>query len=326
MASPAQRFYQKMYRRGFGATLAIGLSALAITCFWILKVAPYQERFSLYFDSNIHGLSVGAPVLLNGRTVGQVEDIELEIVSPPNPKLAKQYYAGVTIQINSKVLEKFGVIRDDETFESALPRLIAQGLRGQLRMPSLLANGLSLDLYFDPDQPAKTVAIPDAEYPEIPAHFKSTSDAVDQINAFIESKNLFSMLEKIQKTNATLSAFCLAMENIDYRTLNEKMLSLLQKANAAVDEPSVCQELRELNQNLSNLHSAIADHRKISSEEIEQLRKSLHSTQQRLQKISEISREINAALSTSNNRQEKTFRELKKQCEALIKLGGQALF
>lgn len=326
MAISARHFYQKMYRRGLGATLVLGLSVLVITCLWTLNGAPFHERFSLYFDSNIHGLSVGSPVLLNGRIAGQVENIGLKVLPPLTPGQTTQYYADVTIQIDSKTLEKFDVIHKGESLESALPRLIAQGLRGHLRKPSLLANGLSLYLDFSPNQPAKTIGVPNAEYPEIPAYFKSTSESVDQANAFIESKNLFLALEKIQKVHTHLSALCLMMENIDYRALNEKALFLLQKASIAIDKPAISQELLDLNNALMCLISATSDHRKISPKEIELLRKRLRAIQKRLSNISKISQEINTAFSTSTSQQEKILHELKRQCEAFIKIENQSFF
>lgn len=58
-----------------------------------------------------------------------------------------KFLAAVTITVDTKKLITYGRLRRGETFRDVLPRQISLGLRGQLRMPSLLASGLCVDLF-----------------------------------------------------------------------------------------------------------------------------------------------------------------------------------
>lgn len=312
-----RRRYIILHRRGVIFSAAVAVALVAAAWFWLSAVAPYQEHFTLYFSSNIHGLSVGAPVKMNGQDIGNVDKIE--IVSVPAGDAGKKYFAAVSVTLDTKVLTDFGRLRRGQTFGDALPRLIDIGLRGKLIMPSMLSNGLCVNLYFNPGQPATSVNPPNAKYPEIPTNYTSTSDFVDRANAFIETRNLYEISKKIRGLQSLISDFDAKTANLDCAALNAQTLALLEKATAAIDADAAHQQLAALNADLREMCLALERNEKISRERQEALSRSLKEFSKTLRETREAAQMIREQLSPESVESRRRFlRELGDRFAPLI--------
>lgn len=317
--------YKILQLRGARAVAAALVALIAGTWFWACAVLPDRENFTLYFASNVHGLSVGAPVQIDGQTVGQVD--EIRIVSVPATDVRHRYYAAVTISINADAIydDRRVFLRTDP--QKRLQELIRLGLCGQLRMPSLLANGLCVSLYFAPGQPVNYINPPDAIHPEIPTNYKSTSDLVDQVNAFIETKNLYELAEKIRTIRAKVLAISSVTENIDARNANRKILDFLEKANRALAETEFRTKLAEINLELSAFCETLERQGDIPEEQAKKIRENLKKLSNILREIRTYAQEIRENLSDesalSGLRQ---LRELRERCAPLIDIGKTVFF
>lgn len=292
---------------------------ILLTAIWIRlsAIADAFEHFTLYFETNIHGLSVGAPVRMNGQNIGQVSSIEIVSV-PRTPSVT--HYAAVTIRLKSGKLRKLINLPPDEDFEECLPGLLEAGLRGQLRMPSLLANGLCLDLYFARGQPASTANVPDALYPEIPTNYKSTSDLVDQANTFIETKKLREIADKIRTLKTILSALNETIDDIDCDALNEQILTALSLGNDTLSQAAVMQHISALNRELSTFCDALAQKRTLSQEELSRFRDALKNAGNALKSISESAETLQALLDSDvKARQEKFLENIRTSLKSLLR-------
>jgi len=115
----------------------------------------------MHFTDPIGGLDVGAPVEFKGVRVGAVTDIRL--VYDPETRTSR---APVVIQLEP---DQWDVERGErcEDLAAQAKLMIADGMRGQLEMQSLLTGKLKVVLKMAPDRPAKLVG-GDPEYVEIP--------------------------------------------------------------------------------------------------------------------------------------------------------------
>ncbi|MBP3302684.1 MAG: MCE family protein [Opitutales bacterium] len=317
--------YKILQLRGARAAAAALVTLLAGTWFWACIVLPDRENFTLYFASAVHGLSVGAPVQIDGQTVGQVD--EIRIVSVPANDVRHRYYAAVTISIDTDALDApRGVLLKTDSQER-LQELIRLGLRGQLRMPSLLANGLCVSLYFAPGQPVNYINPPDARYPEIPTNYKSTSDLVDQVNAFIETKNLYALAEEIRAVRTKEMAISAVTENIDARNANRKIIDFLEETNRALAETEFRTTLAKINLELSAFCEILEQQKNVSEVQTEELRKNLKKLSNILLEIRTHAREIRKHLSDESALPGlRQLRELRERCAPLIDIGKFVFF
>jgi paraquat-inducible protein B len=149
-----------------------------------------KQHYILHFDGSIRGLTVGAPVEFRGIRIGQVVDIkpqwDLETLSP---KIT------VLVETEPQRWETFGEARMDE--KSELDRLVARGMRAQLKTGSLLTGQLFVDLDFHPDAPPAQVKY-DQTFPEVPTIPATLQIITARVNEFL-SKLETVPIEKIGK-------------------------------------------------------------------------------------------------------------------------------
>ncbi|MBA2245232.1 MAG: MCE family protein [Gemmatimonadetes bacterium] len=143
-----------------GATVlaVVGVATLASAA-WFTK----QSTFISYFGESVNGLEVGAPVKFQGVPVGQVTNLLIQIESRDKTfQIPVQYEIDLT-RLTSQGgtfvhLEDAGVLRQQ----------IADGLRAQLQMESLVTGQLYIELAYRPEAAPPELESRPTDYPEIP--------------------------------------------------------------------------------------------------------------------------------------------------------------
>jgi paraquat-inducible protein B len=207
------------------------------------RAASEARRYSqsvaylLYFDDSVRGLAVGAPVEFRGIAVGEVTDVTLEF-----DETLDRFRIPVTIEIQP---ERFTAIHSDAERREALEKLVASGLRAQLKSGNLLTGQLvvALDI-FKNAKPAEIVwtgpipVLPTVPTPleEITANVAALVDRlsrfpVDQIGKELNAsiKELRGTLAEAERTLA--SANSMIGPNSDVR--EELTRALLELGDAA---------------------------------------------------------------------------------------------
>ena len=189
-----------------------------------------KSHFILHFEGSIRGLTVGAPVEFRGIRIGQVADIkpewDFETLSPN---------ITVLIETEPERWENIGQERVDS--KSELEKLVAKGLRAQLKTGSLLTGQLFVDIDFHPDSPEAQVKY-EGQFPELP----TIPAPLELITARVSS--LLSKVETvpIDKIGKDLEA---TLENVKTITDSAELKQAVQALNQTL------QETRELVQNLN---------------------------------------------------------------------------
>jgi paraquat-inducible protein B len=148
------------------STLAIGL--FVIGALLIMMAAGVvisrsgfgteREKALLVFDGNVKGLSIGAPVAFKGVQIGQVTGIELILDTD-----TYQVLMPVEIEFSNRRIRKIGANQD----ENSLEHLIANGLRGQLQVQSLLTGLLYVQLDLHPNTELRYAEV-ESDLPQLP--------------------------------------------------------------------------------------------------------------------------------------------------------------
>ena len=196
-----------------------------------------RNRYLLYFDGSVRGLSVGAPVEFRGIRIGTVKDIAVEI----NPKTLEIKIPVIVetqperwmSQKELKELKTKAGTHIDRT-----RRMVARGLRAQLQTGSLITGQLFVQLDFYPKlPPAKlTVSRNLPVVPTVPStmdQFRRTvTDVLEELRRLPLDKIAHELLETMEGANRLVNSPEL-IESV--RTLNETLVDF-QKLTQNVDK------------------------------------------------------------------------------------------
>jgi paraquat-inducible protein B len=143
---------------GAGVLAVVGVATLA-SASWFGK----QSTFISYFGESVNGLNVGAPVKFQGVPVGQVTNLLIQIESRD-----KSFQVPVEYQIDlTRLTSQAGAFLhlDDAT---VLRQQIADGLRAQLQMESMVTGQLYIELSYRTDAAPPELEPRPTAFPEIP--------------------------------------------------------------------------------------------------------------------------------------------------------------
>jgi paraquat-inducible protein B len=153
------------------------------------------KTYVLFFQDDVAGLNVGAPVTFRGVRVGSVTDILIRYDASRERILIPVY---ITVQ-PSKLIINEG--------EGGRPEaLIEAGLRAQLRTQSFVTGLLSVNLDFEPSIPPQYVGI-DERYPELPtvrSAFTEARTTITDVLAEIRKLPLGEMIQQLSSSARNL--------------------------------------------------------------------------------------------------------------------------
>ncbi|WP_295384233.1 MlaD family protein [uncultured Thiodictyon sp.] len=108
------------------------------------KTYAYKEQYLLYFKGSVNGLTVGAQVMLRGIAIGRVLDVQLTFNVED-----LEFQIPVLVEVEPGRIGVRGAPAQGGRIK-VIERLVANGLRGQLKSSNLLTGELYVDLDFYP--------------------------------------------------------------------------------------------------------------------------------------------------------------------------------
>jgi len=170
------------------------------------------EPFVLYFEGDLAGLDVGAPVEYRGVRVGSVTAIRLEYNTDTGKILIPVY-----IQLEPDRIKYIG-----SSESRGMEYHIEAGLRGQLHTQSLITGKLKISLVSVPDSPVRLVRA-DPKTPEIP----TVPRLVDTLSKSIENLPLTEIVLNVSTTFQQISQMVASQETKDaISALNRTMIKV----------------------------------------------------------------------------------------------------
>jgi paraquat-inducible protein B len=211
-----------------------------------------RQQHVLYFEGAAQGLQVGAPVVLLGVKVGTVKHIRLGLMQDGHT-----FMVPVTIEIEPAVVLASNGEQVDLGDPQTLRKLIERGLRGQLRMQSLLTGQLYIGLNFYPDKPLRLVS-DNPEQSEIP----TIPTTVEKLSLTLEDFPMDQFLQDLASISASMSQLLAADATAELPQRLNRALQHLESLAKKLDRESepLLQELRAdlavLNEALASLKTA----------------------------------------------------------------------
>ncbi len=147
----------------------VALLLVAVLIFGSGKIFSQKVKLVLFFEESVSGLSLGAPVVFRGVTIGSVVGVDLWTY-PREMKILIPVY----IEIDpTRFKEKGEGGWTDMTFK----RQVEKGLRAQIKMQSLVTGQLMIYADYFPDKPLRLVKA-EPRYPEIPTIPSGTEEII----------------------------------------------------------------------------------------------------------------------------------------------------
>ena len=166
----------------------IGALTLVITAILVFGSGDFfrkKDRYVLYFNDSVKGLSVGAPVLFQGVQIGTV--ITISLVAN-----ADEMSIRIPVVIESDP-GKWEFEHDKKLgHESGVSKLIEKGLRASMKMQSLVTGKYLIEFGFHPDEPAHFFGT-NLPYKELP----TIQSGMDKFTEVIANLPLEELVQKL---------------------------------------------------------------------------------------------------------------------------------
>ena len=150
---------------------AVALLLVAVLIFGSGKIFSQKVKLVLFFEESVSGLSLGAPVVFRGVTIGSVTGMELWNY-PQELKVLIPVY----VEIDPARFREKGEGAGFKPLE-LFDRQIKRGLRAQIKMQSLVTGQLMIYTDYFPDKPVRLVKA-EPRYPEIPTIPSGTEEVM----------------------------------------------------------------------------------------------------------------------------------------------------
>lgn len=202
---------------------AVALLLVAVVVFGSGALFSQSDKYVLFFNGSVKGLSVGAPVIFRGVKIGNVVSINLVY-----DEQSQQVLIPVIVDIElSRVMgipEKPGY----PDYEM----MVKHGLRAKLEVKNFITGQLMIALDFYPDKPEKLYGIIRG-YPELPALpispdiFEVMDDipikeitlnleqAVAGINRLVNSEGVTEVRKAVKEVTNSARSFSLFVEYLE---------------------------------------------------------------------------------------------------------------
>lgn len=191
---------------------------------------------TMVFDSSVRGLAEGAAVDLLGVEIGKVTDIALQY---------DERKKGLPVEVRAELYPlRLGAVRTallstarpgDGTDATVLQRLVARGLRAQLRTGNLLTGQLYVALDFVGKEPARLTSVDNGvlRLPTVPGTLAEVQPQIAEI------------VEKVSK--------------IPFEEIGKDLRTTLQQANQAIGHltPEAQKSLAEVNRTLQRAQKSL---------------------------------------------------------------------
>lgn len=188
----------------------------------------HRETWQLAFDGTVRGLLPGAPVEFRGIRIGEVLDVRLDIDTEDFSS-----HIPVTIAIEP---ERLGISREPAD-GGASPgrrelwdRLVANGLRAQLKTGSLVSGALYVDLDFYPAETPRSVAWDQQppELPTVPTPLDELRGLLTRLSRLPLDRMTEDVSEGLAALRDTMDATNALLKRLDRETASELNKTLAQ--------------------------------------------------------------------------------------------------
>jgi paraquat-inducible protein B len=223
--------------------LALGVGAILL--FSSAKLFSKTQKYILYFDGSVLGLTPGAPVKFRGVTIGSVSEVLIH-----HNQRERDRAMPVIIELDQSVLKKKNDSTIDLSDQQTFGRMITNGLRATIEAQSIVTGLLFVELEFH-----SPVAPPEfhqviQEYLEIPTQQTKIQLLIENI-ADIDFKQLMAQMSTLAGNLQT------NLGALNMTEINDGLTNLLTKLNQLVQSDDLVSAVKSLHTTLAKLSARI---------------------------------------------------------------------
>ncbi|MBL0713824.1 MAG: MCE family protein [Desulfosarcina sp.] len=207
------------------------------------------DRYVMFFESSVKGLSVGAPVIWHGVQIGSVGSIVLRA----NPK-TNAINIPVIIDVDPSRFEVEGIRSKD--LGKGMKHLIDKGLRAELGLESIVTGSSMIELEFLPGTPVRLTGL-DTRYPEIPTVESGMDKMVQKLKNLPIEKIAAKLVDILDSLDSVLKDPEIKEMIHNLNAGSKKLDDVLENADKLVVDADG--ELKELIGNLNNKLDTLSD-------------------------------------------------------------------
>jgi paraquat-inducible protein B len=224
--------------------LALGL----LLFFSSTTLFSHTQRYILYFEDSVKGLSVGSSVKLKGVPIGQVKKIYISHnQSPLSARIP------VLIEVEADQLRQLADLQAVPV-SRVIEKEIERGLRGQLELESFITGILFIELNYFPSAGEPVYIQQSPIYREIPTvrgAFSDLGNSANDLMARLASIDYESLTQEITQLAATVNH---SLSQVAFDKLSEAVtgsLTSLQGILSQAEGQKLGESLSTLTRNLS---------------------------------------------------------------------------
>ncbi|MGA1193151.1 MAG: MlaD family protein [Kiritimatiellia bacterium] len=221
--------------------LVIALGAVLVLGSGSLRERP--ERFVLYFEGDLNGLDVGAPVTSRGVKIGVVDSVTLEF-----DRENSQLHTPVIISI----LPGSFVDTSSGSRMTDISDQIERGLRARLGTISMVTGKLRIILDYFPDTTFELHHKRRSDVREIP----TIPTTMESVISKLQEMPVDKIMEDFQASMNTVSAF---FQSGRLEENTDKLSVTLDSLNSILKEAEIANVLDSVNQTLVESQAALAE-------------------------------------------------------------------
>lgn len=227
---------------------AFALGVIAVLTFGGVSFFAKPQRFVVYFDESIHGLTLGSPVKLRGVPVGRVVDLNIRYDETKNFSVV-----AVVCEFSKDKLTDTKGASINVADRAELQTLVDRGLRAQLGVQGL-ATGLlfvELDFYNPKTHPAdnRTTELKYLVVPAVPSAISAFQASASEILANLKKVDFAGLSREL---TGLLGDARKKLEGLDLKGVADQWKRTGEKVEAVAAMP-------ELKKTFVNLDGAITE-------------------------------------------------------------------
>jgi paraquat-inducible protein B len=222
---------------------ALALAVAGLIALGGMQLFKRELPFVMFFEGDLGGLDVGAPVDIRGVRIGTVSKIRL---------FANSTKIAVYVNIDPALLPRGAAVKQNA---EAVESLVKRGLRAQLQTQSMLTGQLLVYLDMFPDTPIVLVGL-DPDVREIPTVPTTLARMQARVEAVLDKLDKVNIDRLVTDVSLTLKGAKDLMASPDVKAAIVSANQALRQADAALREAN--QVFKRLDAKLETL-SASAD-------------------------------------------------------------------
>ena len=233
---------------------AFALGVTALLTFGGVNFFAKPQRFVVYFDESIHGLTLGSPVKLRGVQVGRVVDLNIRYDGTTNHSVV-----AVLCELSKdKVTDTKGTAID-VTNRAELQTHVDRGLRARLDVQGYATGLLFVQLeFFDPKEFPADTRVTELKYvvvPYVPSAISGLLASAGEILANLKRVDFAGLSVEIKTLLADTHK---QVDGLDLKGITAQWKKTGVAVETLVSSPDVKQTFANLNATLADLRSMIA--------------------------------------------------------------------